>query len=195
MIYDISRDISLTEAKKKILAGGIIIYPTDTIYGFGVDATNCKAVDKLNKFKKRLKPYSIIVSSLNMMKKYGKIKENNMKMISKYFPGPYTIIINKKLSNLSPLVSCNKNTIGVRIPKSKFIVNLVDIINRPIVTTSVNINKQPVLLDTSDIIREFPNTDIFIDYNKETIDSKGSTILDHTYYPFKIIRVGDGEVI
>ena len=68
MIYRIEKDKNIELAAQLIISGNIIIYSTDTLYGFGVDITNAKAIEKLNKIKGRSQPYSIIVSSLNMLK-------------------------------------------------------------------------------------------------------------------------------
>jgi len=180
-----------------ILDGKIIIYPTDTLYGFGVDATNSEAIEKLNIIKNRVKPYSIIVSSIEMIKKYSLINQNKIEFISKYLPGPYTFIINKKENtNLSHLVSCGKNTIGFRIPDSKFIIDIVEEINRPIITTSVNISNSSPLNNIEEIEYSFPNFNFFYYENfKVNKNSKGSTILDYTTDKLKILRMGDGEIV
>ena len=115
MIYNVNREESLKVASSKILNGEVIIYPTDTIYGFGVDATNNAAVNKLNKIKKRKQVYSIMVSSIDMLDKYCEYNSTQDKRIKKYLPGPYTIILSKKNSNLSELVTLNLNTVGVRL--------------------------------------------------------------------------------
>ena len=78
--------------------GKVIIYPTDTIYGFGVDATNSKAINSLNILKNRAQAYSIIVSSFDMLKKYAEINTEIFKKIEGYLPGPYTLIL--KLTHL-----------------------------------------------------------------------------------------------
>ena len=75
MIYSIYDNASIVIAKELILKGKIIIYPTDTIYGFGVDATNCNAIDLLNKVKKRTQVYSIIVNSIEMIKTYANLTD------------------------------------------------------------------------------------------------------------------------
>ena len=76
--------------------GDVIVYPTDTLYGFGADATNTKAINALNKIKKREQVYSIIVNSKSMLKEYADVSENCFKEIKQYFPGPFTMIFNKK---------------------------------------------------------------------------------------------------
>ena len=123
MIYNIKENTSLEIACKQLLSGKIIIYPTDTLYGLGVDATNTNAIEKLNRLKKREKPYSIIVDSINMLNKYAFYEEVKDEVES-IFPGPYTAILRKKNSDLSKLVSLNFNTIGIRIPNTSFILDV-----------------------------------------------------------------------
>ena len=75
MIYNIKHCESIKIAIDELKQGNIIVYPTDTLYGFGVDATNSKAIDQLNRIKGRKQPYSIIVNSIDMLKKYSFIIE------------------------------------------------------------------------------------------------------------------------
>ena len=71
-------DDNIKQASELLLRGEVIVYPTDTLYGIGVDATNTEAINKLNKLKKRNSPLSIIVSSIKMLKKYAKISKNDL---------------------------------------------------------------------------------------------------------------------
>ena len=192
MIYDVKLDNSIKIAAQEILDGNIIIYPTDTLYGFGVDATNSKAIDQLNKLKKRKQVYSIIVSSIEMLKKYANTEYINNVLIESYFPGPYTLIMNNNNNNnLSNLINLDLKTIGVRIPNHNFALNIVDLIKKPIVTTSVNIHKSKSLNDKDEIIQQFPNIKIFYD-DSINFESEGSTILDITNNTIKLLRQGDG---
>ena len=110
MVHNTHMLKNLEVASKLILDGKIIIYSTDTLYGFGVDATNSAAIEKINKIKKRNQPYSIIVSSFKMLKVYSRIDEKIESTIKNILPGPYTVILNKNKSNLSSLVSLNFET-------------------------------------------------------------------------------------
>ena len=177
-------------ASKFILNGDIIIYPTDTIYGFGVDATNSLAINNLNILKKRIQPYSIIVDSFSMLNKYSEIDKTIEDKLRNFFPGAFTAILRKKDSNLSKLVNCGLTTIGIRIPSYKFVQNIVKNINKPIITTSVNIHGENPLNNIDDIIEKYSNLNIFIDgINKA---SKGSTIIDFSGNTNKLLRQGDG---
>ena len=189
MIYRIEKDENIELASKLLLDGEIIIYSTDTLYGFGVDATNCQSIEKLNEIKGRLQPYSIIVNSFDMLKEYAVINDIENELM-KILPGPFTAILNKIDSDLSPLVNPTSSTIGIRIPDFKPILKIVDKINKPIITTSVNYHGQDSLNNLALINKEFPNIDIFSDYKDKL--SNGSTIIDFSNKSMKILRQGDG---
>jgi len=189
MIYPCNNN-TVERAVKNLENGDIIIYPTDTLYGFGVDATNTKAIEKLNKLKNRQSPLSIIVSSIQDIEKYGLFKNQYKKMIKKIFPGPFTILIDSLKSDLSPLVNPNSKYIGIRIPNYQFPIQIVELLEKPIITTSVNKNGEPSLNNIIDMKKVFPDIDIFED--KINLSSKGSTIINLAEDPYKIIRHGDG---
>ena len=194
MINNINDISSIQNAADLIDQGEIIIYPTDTMYGFGVDATNHQAIQCLNLLKNREQPYSIIVSSFEMLKKYSAPSNDQLKILKNILPGPFTIILNKIESNLSKLISLNLNTIGIRIPKHQFPLNLTKLLNRPIVTTSVNFHNNIPLLSFKSIKDAFFEINIFKDKNISR-STKGSTIIDFTQNPNKILRQGDGKFI
>ena len=189
MIYPCN-DNTVKQAVNILKGGGIIIYPTDTLYGFGVDATNSKAIEKLNELKNRQSPLSIIISSIKEIEKYGTFSSQNTKMIKTILPGPFTILIDSLKSNLSTLLNPNSDYIGIRIPNHQFPIQIVRLLGRPIVTTSVNKNKEPSLNNIIDMEKTFPNIDIFED--EINLSSKGSTIINLAVNPYKIIRHGDG---
>ncbi|MBR9705390.1 threonylcarbamoyl-AMP synthase [Candidatus Pacearchaeota archaeon] len=143
-------DISKNKNKiiiNEIKFGKIFIYPTDTIYGIGCDATNKRAVKKIKKIKKRdkNKPLSIIAPS----KKW--IKENFITdyNISKYLPGPYTLILKKKNPNFLNHIS-KTDSIGIRIPNNNF-TKVIQKSNLPFVTTSVNLAGETPIKNTNEI--------------------------------------------
>ena len=190
MVYK-TLEKNIRVASEAILNGGIIIYPTDTIYGFGVDATNSTAIKDLNNLKGRVEPYSIIVDSFKMLKKYSEISKAVNEKLETIFPGPYTAILQKKESNLSKLITLDLDTIGIRIPKTDFISKVVTSLNKPIVTTSVNKHGEESINSIEEIMSKYNSIDTFID--KENIPSKASTIIDFTQDPYKVIRKGYGD--
>ena len=106
---------NIHSAKNALLDGRPIIYPTDTLYSFGVDATNNKALNELNQLKQRNTPLSILLSNINDIKKYGFLDQNITQKIHSLLPGPYTILLkSKNNAELSPIVQSNSSKIGIR---------------------------------------------------------------------------------
>jgi len=129
----------LAQAVACLQKGGLIIYPTETVYGAGVDATNPQAVQKLLSYKTRRegKPLSIAVSDRKMASLYVEINQQAKNLYQQFLPGPYTVISQSK-NNLAPGVASEFNTIGVRIPQYELVVKLVQLLQQPITATSAN---------------------------------------------------------
>ena len=194
MFHNIKDSKSIQLACDILNKGEIIIYPTDTLYGFGVDATNTQAIELLNQLKNREQVYSIIVNSKKMLNKYAYITKQQEFAINQYLPGPFTMILKKKESDLSNLISLNLKTVGIRMPLHKFSIKIVKDLNRPIITTSVNFHNSKPLSNYQDIRKKFKNVNMFYDENFND-KSIGSTIIDLTAKPHKILRQGDGKFI
>ena len=191
MYNKICNENSIKLACEILEKGDLIIYPTDTLYGFGVDATNTIALKKLNKIKRREQVYSIIVNSKKMLNDYAEFSYEVEKKIDSLLPGPFTMILNRKKSNLSKLVYLDLLTIGVRIPNHNFPLEIVKAFKKPIITTSVNVHNQKSLNDFKEIKNQFKDIHIFVDEELKN-NSKGSTIIDCTSEDFSILRMGDG---
>lgn len=129
----------IATAKQVLATGGLVVYPTETVYGVGVDATNPQAVEKLFKYKSRRegKPLSIAVTDQEMATEYVELNQQARKLYQKILPGPYTIVSRGK-NKLAPGVESEFGTLGVRIPDSEIITRLVDTFNKPITATSAN---------------------------------------------------------
>ena len=171
--------------------GDVIVYPTDTLYGFGVDATNSDAIQKLNKLKGRSQPLSIVLENVSDVSTYAKITPEITAELESIFPGEYTILLPSIDSELSPLVFNSSPLVGIRIPLHFFPLQLVKLFGKPIITTSINRHGNEPLNDVTQVEVDFPNVYIFED-NKHT-PSKGSTIIDMSQKPFSIVRQGDGK--
>ena len=180
----------INNAIKTLEEGNILIYPTDTLYGLGADATNTSAIEKINKLKKRISPLSIMVASLKEIHKYAITDSKIDKELKKIFPGPFTALMQSKKTNLSYLVQNDSNKIGIRIPNNMFCLDLLNKYKKPIITTSVNIHGEKSLNRVDEIEKKFSKINIY--YQNNNLDSKGSTIIDFTENPPKLIREGDG---
>src|SRR5680860_1375363 len=140
----------IEEAVKVLEKGGLVIYPTETLYGIGVDATNQKAVDKLLTYKTRRegKPLSIAVNSLQMAKEYVEINPTAHNLYSNFLPGPLTVV-SPGLGKVAKGVESEIGTLGIRIPKYELILDIIESFGKPITATSANASykKQPYCID------------------------------------------------
>ncbi len=183
-------DINSVEKQKynligRILRGEIFIYPTDTIYGIGCDATNYEAVDKIRSIKKREKqPFSIIAPSVEWIMRNCEVDKNAEKWLSK-LPGKYTFILRLKNKHAVAKNVSFRDTIGIRIPDNE-LTKLFYECKRPIITTSVNKNGENYMTSLDDLDPEIETSVDFIIYSGE-ITGKPSTIVDLTSEE-KVIR-------
>lgn len=121
--------------------GGLVIMPTDTIYGIVGDATNEKTIKRVFELKKRdgSKAMLMLVSDIDMLKEYvDDISEEETKLIEEFWPGPLTIIFKKK--NVSDLLTGGLDTVGIRCPNDERLLSIIKELNRPILSTSVNVS-------------------------------------------------------
>tara|TARA_Y100000310_G_C20573514_1_gene759282 strand:+ start:776 stop:1288 length:513 start_codon:yes stop_codon:yes gene_type:complete len=137
----------MKDLQNKIKQGKVFIYPTDTIYGLGCDATNEKSVNKIKKikFRDKNKPLSIIAPSIKWIKENCIVDVN----LEKYLPGPYTLILKKKNKDFLKHVS-DTDSLGVRIPDSE-ICNEIQKNNLPFITTSVNLSGEDFVINIKEI--------------------------------------------
>lgn len=195
IIYDFRENINKEEVKSsiKILKKGkILVVPTDTVYGICSDATNEKAVEKIFIIKNRDKnnPLNILVSSIDMAKKYtknfNKIAET---LANKFWPGALTMVLEK--NDLIPkIVTANKETIGVRIPDNEVTLNIINELSLPIACPSANISGRPSGTVVEDIKSDFKdNVDIYIDCGPSKIGIE-STIVKINENSVEILRQG-----
>lgn len=151
-VNTVAQDQVINQATQVLKQGGLVIYPTETVYGVAVDATQQPAVDKLLRYKSRRegKPLSIAVSSRAMAEKYAQLNQQAQQLYQQFLPGPYTIISQvKSNSGLATGVASEFGTIGVRIPDYPLILELVKTLGKPITATSANASgkKRPYIVD------------------------------------------------
>ena len=181
-------------ASEILISGGVVIYPTDTLYGIGANAFNDDVVAKIYKIKKqdRNKPISVIVKDLKMARKIACIDLRVEKILSNIWTGPITVVLRKK-DIISDILTGNSETVALRIPDNKFISALMKKIDFPITATSANVSGEINLLKSKEIIDKFKKTkfapDLFIDAG-DIKNPTASTIIDLTTGIPKILRVG-----
>ena len=163
---------------------GIVIMPTDTIYGIVAKATNEDVVKKVYSLKRRddRKPMLILVSDKEMLNDYvSSINELEKTLIDNFWPGPLTIIFDKK--NISDLLTGGLSTIGIRIPDNKEMLDIISCVGVPLLSTSVNLSGEKSATCVSNINDTMLNNVDFVYDNGECND-----------VPSTIIRVLNGEV-
>ena len=134
--------------------GGVIVYPTDTLYGFGCDAKNESAIEKINTIKGRKAPMSVLAPNLAIAAKWMNIPKHDKNNVLEKLGGPTTIIVPVKVGITSPSITGDKQTLGVRIPDHNFCQKLSEAYPNPITTTSVNRTRQKPLTNPE---RFYPN--------------------------------------
>lgn len=184
----------ITQTVEILKSGGLIVYPTDTIYGVGCDALDKNAVDKIYKIKERddRKPMSFICSDINQIQKLANLNSAQLEILNKNLPGPFTFILPASQTCQKHLKSEN-NTVGIRMPDHELCLKLVEKLSSPIITTSINKSNQPPLNDPQKINEIFRDQlDLILDAGK--INSVASTIVDLTQGEPNIIREGNKKL-
>lgn len=168
---------------------GVILYPTDTLYGLGANIFSDEGVRRIYEIKQRStkKPLSVSVSNFEGLSLIGNITSRNEKIIKNYLPGPYTFLLKKK-SIVPPIVTSYTSKVGVRIPDNT--ISQLLSMNFPITTTSANISDDEVFTNPNDIIKQLKrDIDLVIDVGE--IKSTGpSTIIDLTKDKPTLVRKG-----
>ena len=170
---------------------GIIIYPTDTIYGIGCSIYSQKAIEKIRQIKGREKNkyFSILCYDLKDLSKYAKNVSNEAyKLMKRILPGPYTVVLQAS-RELPKILHSKRKTVGLRIPDHTLSREIVKELGHPIITTSANRSGQEPLNDPKLLEKEFgKEVDVVIE--GEVLFSEPSTVIDLSEQPFKILRKG-----
>ena len=173
-------------------SGGVIGYPTDTIYGLGADINNVLAVEKVFQLKKRQKnkPILILAAWLEQVQALTESFPEQAKILASYFwPGPLTLVL-PAASQINPLITGNVGTIGVRIPSHRISLELIRRSGVPITSTSANISGTPNPTNAEDVIKTFGDKlDAVIDSGPSPT-SLPSTVVSVAASEIKIIREG-----
>lgn len=176
----------LSEPAQIIKNGGIVIFPTETVYGIGANGLDANAIKNLYDAKQRPlnKPISLLVNSIDMIETVAKdITDLEYTIIRKFLPGPLTIILNKK-EIVPDILTAGSDTIGIRMPANDIALNLIHYAGVPIATPSANISGKPSGTNLNDIMKDFAGkVDCFIDDGPSKIGLAST-----------IVKVVDGKV-
>lgn len=190
-------EASIKKVAEVLRNGGLVIYPTDTVYGLGCDITNSRALERIAKIKgiKLEKAnFSFVCSDLSNLSDYVKqIDTSTFKILKRTLPGPYTFILPG--NNDLPKEFRKKKTVGIRVPDNKIATCIVKELGNPIVSTSIHDDDEVLEYSTDPelIFEKWQHlVDMVIDGGYG--DNVGSTIIDLSGYEPVIIREGKGDI-
>lgn len=179
--------------------GGILIYPTDTIYAMGCSIQHIKTVDRIARIKggkKDKTKFSIIINNLSMLSEFARPVNNHLfRMMKKNLPGPFTFILAAN-NNVPKLFQSKKKTIGFRIPDNNIVKTIIEELGHPLLTTSIR-DEDDVIEYTTDpeLIDEKYGELVDLIVNGGYGDNEPSTVIDCTGDEPEIIRQGKGLLI
>ncbi len=179
--------------------GGVIIFPTDTVYGLGCSIEQPKAVDRIARIKgikKEKANFSAIFNTLSMISEYTRPIDNHVyRMVRRNLPGPFTFILNAN-NNIPRIFQSKKKTIGIRIPENPIVMAIVEALGQPLLTTSIH--------DQDTIVEYTTDPQIIDDNFGKMVDlvidgglggNEPSTVIDCTSDTIEIIRQGKGLLL
>ncbi len=173
---------------------GVIVYPTDTIYGLGCDVTSKAAVERIRRIKGRdaNKPMSFVCSDLVQVSRYGHVSNFVHRILKRFLPGPYTFVLAATKETPRVLQSKQK-TVGIRIPDHPVPLALVEQLGNPVVSTSANESNEEVVTNPADLERIFGHrVDLIMECG--TLPVQASSVISLANDTIEILREGQGDL-
>lgn len=177
--------------------GGVVIYPTDTVYALGCDIKSPKAFERISKIAGK-EPgqgnFSLIFNDLSQLAEFCKVDTPTFKLLRKYLPGPFTFILEAK-NTIPKIFKSKKKTVGIRIPDNPIPIAIVEALGNPIMTTSVH--------DDDEIIDYTTNPELIHEKYKKLVDmvidggfggNEPSTVVDCSNGELELLRQGKGII-
>ncbi len=184
----------IKKAAEVLRDGGIIIYPTDTVYGLGCDLSNKKGIEKIYELKKRNRkqPLSFVCSDLKHISEYAKVTDYAYKTMKRLLPGAYTFIL--EASRLVPkIILPKRSTTGIRVPDNEICLSLVKELGQPIISTSVKTEQGETLGDPA-VIKEYFGKMVDLIIDGGMIMPQPSSVISLVDDNIEIIRIGKGDI-
>jgi L-threonylcarbamoyladenylate synthase len=169
--------------------GGVAIVPTDTVYGFAVDAFNIEAQKAVYEIKGRShkKPFILMAPDIESIRVLVRIPEKVLKIVKKFWPGQLTLIF--PTTEMGKILSGGRKDLGVRIPDSEFILKLLKEMCSPIFTTSVNMSNKKSAKNINETLRFDGMVDVVVDGGQCKFSFE-STVIDVVKFPYMVVRRG-----
>ena len=184
----------IKKAVEVLKEGGIIVYPTDTVYGMGCDLFNKQAIERIYEIKRRNKkePLSFICADLKDISNYALVSNYAYRTLRRLLPGAYTFVL--EASRLVPKILLTKRrTVGIRVPDNKICLALVGELGHPLINTSAKLEQDEILSDPFEIEKKFKKlVDLVIDGGPLASDQ--SSVIDLIDDVPKVLRAGKGDV-
>lgn len=182
----------IRRAVDALASGGLIAYPTDTVYGIGCDLFNKKAIDKLYQVKgmQRSQQLAFLCGDLGEVAKYAVINDYEYRILKKYLPGPYCFILHTT-NEVPRIIQTPRKHVGVRIPNHPVALALVQELGRPIISSTAARPGQPPFIDPKELDLEFKGLDLVLDGGVG--GDAPATIIDLTSDHPIVVREGAGD--
>ena len=173
--------------------GGLIAYPTDTVYGLGCDLMNKSAIERLYQVKgmQKNKNLAFICHDLSDIAKYAVVDNSAYRMLRHYLPGPYCFIL-QATREVPKMVLTKQKTVGIRVPNHPVIIALTQALGRPIISTTAAHSGEEAMIDPTEIRDEFKGLDLVLDGGAGGV--LPTTIVDLSEGQVVIVREGAGSL-
>ncbi len=174
--------------------GGVIAYPTDTMYGIGCDIYNQKAVKRIYKLKNRdkRKPFSFICCNLKNVSQYCLVSNSSYRIMKKCLPGPYTFVL-QSLKIVPKIMMTKQKTVGIRVPNNNICRQLVETLGNPILTTSAIINDKNAPSEAYEV-EEILGSQVDVIIDGGTVYPSPSSVISLINDNIEVLREGQGDI-
>jgi tRNA threonylcarbamoyl adenosine modification protein (Sua5/YciO/YrdC/YwlC family) len=186
---------AIRRAADLLAAGGLVIYPTDTVYGLGCSVERKDAIERIHLIKRQRtdRPFSFVCSDLTHIAEYAHVGNAAFKIMKRLIPGPYTFILPAaRMKQLPKILVSKRKTVGIRVPESPVTLEIVKALGHPILSTSVSL-PDGRLLNNPEEIREQFNFAVDLILDGGPLASAQSTVLDLTGDAPVVVRQGAGD--
>jgi len=182
-------------AVEVLLKGGVIAYPTGTVFGFGADLLNKKAVEKVYQIKgsKKDKPFSFLCADLSEISRYALVPDNAYRIMRRLVPGPYTFVL-EATREVPRLCMSKRKTVGIRVPEHPVAMAILTELGRPIISTSAKRDDDEwIPNDPEEIVKKFKQLDLVLDAGMGGLNPS-TVIAFNDAGEIEVLRQGAGPV-
>jgi tRNA threonylcarbamoyl adenosine modification protein (Sua5/YciO/YrdC/YwlC family) len=184
------------QAAEILRNGGLVAYPTDSSYALGCHLDDKRAVDRIRKIRRldRHHNFTLVASDLKQVSLFAKLNNEQYRLIKALTPGPYTFILNAKRSVPNRLVHPKRRSIGIRIPDTTLVQELLAELGEPVMSSSLILPNSDIAMGDPDQIREKLEHEVDLVIDAGVTGNQASTVIDWHGDELKIVRLGAGDV-